>query len=328
MTRLMLRFDMRRPTFATSSQEQHYAAALEMARWADQHDFTSVSLSEHHAVPDGYLPSPLIMAAALLARTQRLIVSVSALLAALADPVRLAEDIAVIDSLAPGRLAITLGLGYRDEEYAMFGVEKARRGARLNNHIDVLLRAWKGEPFSYQDRQIRVTPLPVTKPHPTLFVGGSSVAAARRAARFNLPFLPDRSDVHLEAAYRSACEQHGVEPVIMMPRQPCFVHISEDPERTRTMLAEHVVHDAKSYAEWQRVRPHAVVFEALESPDDVATSRVYRIVTPEEALELAHESGTLIFHPLVGGLDPELGWQSFQLFADKVAPHLAGALSR
>jgi hypothetical protein len=60
MTRLMLRFDMRRPAFATSPQEEHYAAALEMATWADEHDFTSISLSEHHAVPDGYLPSPLI----------------------------------------------------------------------------------------------------------------------------------------------------------------------------------------------------------------------------------------------------------------------------
>jgi alkanesulfonate monooxygenase SsuD/methylene tetrahydromethanopterin reductase-like flavin-dependent oxidoreductase (luciferase family) len=324
VTRLLLRFDMRQPDFVATPRADRYAAALDMAAWADTRGFTSVVLSEHHGVADGYLPSPLIMAAAVLGRTRNLVVSVSALLAVLRDPVALAEDIAVLDNIAPGRLAVTVGLGYRDGEYAMFGVDRARRGHILDQNLKIMLDAWTGDPFEYRGAQIIVTPTPASRPHPLLFVGGGSVAAARRAARFDLPFLTDRADPALEDAYRAECARLGVVPSIVMPSgEPCFVHVAEDPERTRAQLARNIFYDASEYAKWQRGDATSILMERLTSVDDLAGSRVYRVLTPEQAVELARATGTLIFHPLVGGLDPELGWASLQLFADRVAPRLA-----
>jgi alkanesulfonate monooxygenase SsuD/methylene tetrahydromethanopterin reductase-like flavin-dependent oxidoreductase (luciferase family) len=313
---------MRHPDFVTTPRCDRYAAALDMAAWADTRGFTSVVLSEHHGEADGYLPSPLIMAAALLARTRSLIVSVSALLAILRDPVGLAEDIAVLDNIAPGRLAITVGLGYRDGEYAMFGVDRSRRGKMLDRHLQVMLDAWTGKPFEFRGVDITVTPAPGSRP--LVFVGGGSVVAARRAARFDLPFVTDRNDPALEEAYRGECLRLGIEPSIIMPAgQPCYVHVAEDPERARAELLRYIVHDASEYAKWQSGEDTSVVIERLCTTGDEAASRVYRVLTPEQTVHLAKESGTLIFHPLVGGSAPELGWASLQLFADSVAPCLA-----
>src|SRR2546423_14534714 len=158
MPMLLLRLDMRRTDFAKVRRSDMYSAALDMASWADEYGFLSAVLSEHHGVDDGYLPSPLILGAAILGRTKRLMVNVSALLAPLYNPLRLAEDIAVLDNIGPGRVSLIAGLGYRDHEYAMFGVEKKRRGAVLDEKLDTLLKAWTGEPFSYRGTTVRVTP--------------------------------------------------------------------------------------------------------------------------------------------------------------------------
>src|SRR5256714_4951692 len=187
MPMLLLRLDMRRPEFAAAPREEMYAAALDMAAWADEHGFLAAVLSEHHGVDDGYLPSPLILGAAILGRTKRLMVNVSALLAPLYNPLRLAEDIAVLDNIGPGRVSLIAGLGYRDHEYAMFGVEKKRRGAVLDENIETLLKAWTGEPFDYHGTTVRVTPRPVTQPHPMLFIGGSGGGAGRPGARAGRP---------------------------------------------------------------------------------------------------------------------------------------------
>jgi alkanesulfonate monooxygenase SsuD/methylene tetrahydromethanopterin reductase-like flavin-dependent oxidoreductase (luciferase family) len=282
-----------------------------------------VSVSEHHGVPDGYLPAPLLLAAAMLARTSTTVISVSALLALFNDPIRLAEDIAVLDNVAPGRLAITVGLGYRDEEYAMFGVDRGTRGKLLDQHLRVMLAAWTGETFEHHGATVQVTPMPATRPHPLLFVGGSSRAAARRAIRFGLPFLPDRHDPALDDYYREECARVGASPEILMPGgEPCYIHIAEDPERTRAMIAKNILHDAQSYAAWQQRDSGSIVLEPLRSVDDVATSRVYRVLTPDQVVDRAKATGVLMFHPLISGLSPELGWESLRLFAEKVAPRL------
>jgi len=325
VTRLVMRFDMRHPDFATVTRADGYRAALDMTEWADTQGFTTVSVSEHHGVSDGYLPAPLLLAAGMLARTSNTVISVSALLALFNDPIRLAEDIAVLDNIAPGRLAVTVGLGYRDEEYAMFGVDRRTRGKLLDEHLRVMLAAWTGETFEHHGAKVRVTPMPATHPHPLLFVGGSSRAAARRAIRFGLPFLPDRHDPELDDYYRDECQRVGASPAIIMPGgEPCYIHIAEDPERTRATIAKNISHDAQSYAAWQQRDSGSIVLEQLRSVDDIATSRVYRVLTPDQVVERAKATGVLMFHPLVGGLSPELGWESLRLFAEKVAPRLGG----
>ena len=94
----MLRFDMRAPADGPAPIGDLYQAAIEMAVWSEQNGAVSVVLSEHHASPDGYLPSPIVLASAIAARTSTIPIMVAALLVPLHDPVRLAEDMAVLEA--------------------------------------------------------------------------------------------------------------------------------------------------------------------------------------------------------------------------------------
>ena len=95
------------------------------------------------------------------------------------DPLRLAEDIAVLDLASGGRFVVTAGIGYRESEYAAHGKDWAARGALQDEAIDTMLKAWTGEPFEWQGRTIQATPKPFSQPHPTILVGGG-VEALRR----------------------------------------------------------------------------------------------------------------------------------------------------
>ena len=119
-------FDMRAPAFGAPASRL-YAAALDQCAWADALGFDYVGIGEHHAADDGYLPSPIVFASAAAARTTRIRLRPSVLLAPLYDPIKLAEDLAVLQILSGGRLVVGIGAGYRPVEFEMFG---KRRGLR------------------------------------------------------------------------------------------------------------------------------------------------------------------------------------------------------
>ena len=120
--RLTMRFDLRVPDFGPPAAEL-YAAMLDQAVWAEAHGFDSVGLSEHHGSDDGYCPSPVVMAAAVAGRTSSIRILIAALVLPLYTPVRLAEDLAVLDLASGGRVDLVIGAGYRPEEVAMYGLE-------------------------------------------------------------------------------------------------------------------------------------------------------------------------------------------------------------
>src|SRR5260370_26698534 len=99
---------------------ERYAAALDMAEWADQLGCSSIRVSEHHGSADGYLPSPMIMLAAMAARTNTVRLSIAALIAPFHDPLRVAEDLCVLDNISNGRIDVIVAAGYTREEFAMF----------------------------------------------------------------------------------------------------------------------------------------------------------------------------------------------------------------
>jgi alkanesulfonate monooxygenase SsuD/methylene tetrahydromethanopterin reductase-like flavin-dependent oxidoreductase (luciferase family) len=249
---------------------------------------------------------------------------VQAVLAPLHDPLRLAEDVAAVDLTTGGRIMLTAGLGYRDEEFEMFGVERRRRAPLLEESVETMLKAWTGEPFEYRGRTVRVTPRPLTQPHPMLFVGGSVPAGARRAARLRLPFMSAVDDPSLADVYRAECEAVGFTGgFAFIPQDAAYVHVSVDPERAWATVGPHFLHDAQSYDQWQKPDQRSAVHVHAADVDALRTSGVYLILTPGEAVEHARRTGTLMLHPLVGGLPPGLGWESLQLFADEVLPHLS-----
>ena len=138
--------DLRVPAFGTP-RDQLYRAALDMAAWADERGVSAISLSEHHGSDDGCLPAALTMAAAVAARTERCFITINALPLTMHDPVTVAEQLAVLQTLSGGRLVVTVVPGYVRRELAMFGVDPGARGRILEERFAVLLRALDGEEF-------------------------------------------------------------------------------------------------------------------------------------------------------------------------------------
>ncbi len=320
-----LRFDLRVPPFAETTHAGQYAACLDICEWADTRGFTSTTLSEHHGTEDGFVASPLTVAAAILARTRTLMCSVAALIVPLHDPIRLAEDIATIDVMAPGRLVVVAGVGYRESEFEMFAADRSKRGRDLEEGIELMLRAWGGEPFEHDGRTIWVTPKPVTEPHPLLMVGGSVEASARRAARLRLPFMPALGDQALADVYYATAREVGYEtPFALLPSGPGMVMVSEDPDRTWDIIARNALYDAGVYAGWQRDDQRSSWWVTADDVEGLKASGQWAVVTPDGCVALARRHGNVVLHPLVGGIDPAIGWESLELVHSKVMPQLEG----
>jgi alkanesulfonate monooxygenase SsuD/methylene tetrahydromethanopterin reductase-like flavin-dependent oxidoreductase (luciferase family) len=326
MAMAIVRFDMRSPGLDRAGSRRQYEVSLEMAKWADRTGFDMLVLSEHHASADGYLPSPLVMAGAIAGATERIPINIAALLVPLHDPIRLAEDIAVLDLLSGGRISIVAGLGYRPVEYEMFDREWKRRGKRMDECLDVMLRAWRGETFEYAGEVVQVTPLPLQQPHPMIMIGGSGEAAAKRAARFGLGFFPPLGDDHLADVYQRECERLGKAPgLVLAPSklQPGTVFVAEDPDRAWNEIGSYLLHDAVTYKSWQTPDIRSSVSSGASTVDELRAEGIYQVLTPDACIELARELGAfgaITHHPLCGATPPELGWASLELFADKVLP--------
>ena len=321
----IIRYDLRvPPALGALSHADQYREALAMARWADTRGFAAVALSEHHGTDDGFMNSPLTMAAAILGSTEHIAVTINALLVPLHDPVRLAEEIATIDLIAPGRLSVTAGLGYREDEFAMFGKQTRERVRDFEDAIQLLLDAWQHGEAVFRGQPVRIRPLPATKPHPTLVIGGSVPASARRAARFHLPYCPAVPEQALADEYYAEAAKVGFEhPFAMLGGGPGLVLVSHDPDRVWAEIGKNLLYDAQIYESWQGPEHKSSWRTAAATVDDLRVSPNYAIVTPAQCVELVRRNGTAVLHPLVAGIDPRIGWETLQLVADEVMPALA-----
>jgi alkanesulfonate monooxygenase SsuD/methylene tetrahydromethanopterin reductase-like flavin-dependent oxidoreductase (luciferase family) len=326
MSFLAMRQDFRAPAFAPESSQEIYATALEQFAWADKIGFDSLVLSEHHGVDDGWMPAPLTMAAAVLARTERARLMISAAILPLHDPIRVAEQIAVLDNAFPGRMWVVFGAGYRVEEFEMAGMEHAARGRVLEEYVGTVLEALSGEAFDWRGRDVVVTPKPVTDPRRMLFVGGGVPAAARRAARLRLAMFPMNTDTVVREAYFDEAKKIGFEGgFILQPVGPTFVHVTDDPDKAWAEIGKYVLYEAQTYASFQTPGQHSTPGVHATSVDDLKASPQYVVGTPDEVYKRVKDvpgQGGIVFNPLAGGLPSALAWSSLELFADKVLPRL------
>jgi alkanesulfonate monooxygenase SsuD/methylene tetrahydromethanopterin reductase-like flavin-dependent oxidoreductase (luciferase family) len=324
---IWLRYNLRNMNtgFATSDL---YQIALEQIAWADRQDcFASVALGEHHGSPDGFNPSPLMFGAAIAARTSKLRIHPSAILLPLHDPVRIAEDMAVLDNMSNGRLDVTLGLGYVASELAMFGVAQNQRARLMDEKLVVLRRALAGEKFEHDGRKIFVTPRPVQQPTPRLFVGGAVAATALRAARLGDGFCPAACNAELIQTYRDECTKLGKPPgTIVDASGPFTIYVAEDVEAAWAQFGPYALHEMRSYSRWAAQGGARAPFSSVDTIEQLRSTGVYAIVTPDECVELIRaqwDGGRIAtFHPLTSGLPADLSWANLELFIAKVLPRL------
>jgi alkanesulfonate monooxygenase SsuD/methylene tetrahydromethanopterin reductase-like flavin-dependent oxidoreductase (luciferase family) len=323
----MLRFNCIQPGLEPNEMADRYGAMLDLCQALDELGGGMVSLEEHHGAFNGWSSSPLTMAAAILARTKKVSVSISALLVPLHDPLRIAEDIATIDLMSKGRLSVIGGLGYRPSEYAAHGKSWEDRGKIMDECVDVMLKAWTGEPFEYRGTTVQVTPRPFTQPHPAFLLGGTSKPAARRAARFGLPIMFAAPVPEIEAHYYEKCTEYGTNGFAMAP-PASFYHVffAEDVDQGWADMGDFLLHEAVTYSSWQTSDIKSSAHSHATTVAELREEGLYRVMSPAEAVDEAAAAGDFAMfsmHPLCGGMPIDLAWKQFELFRNEVLPALA-----
>lgn len=304
---------------------------------AEEVGFDAAWVSEHHFAGDGYLPSLLPMLAAFAAVTERIELGTGVMLAPFHDPIRLAEDFAVVDQLSGGRTIAGFGIGWRDEEFRTFDIATKERVRRMVEIIEILRLAWEEERFDYRGKHFQLSSVAVTpKPArvPPILVGGFVDEAIRRAGRIGDGYISSRvSPERLEEAFAMAAEarvQEGrVGPPVVAVLQNAFV--SDDPERDWPLVRDGIGHQLGTYAGWRagtdvEGRPLEVT---APGDDDIRRTTAYG--TPDEVVDALaplvralapYPECHLIVRLHYPGMSAEPAAQAIRTFATQVAPAL------
>ena len=328
------------PAQSDLSFHQDYRDAIHLVEVAEEAGFDSAWVSEHHGAADGYLPSLLPLLAAFAARTERIELGTGVVLAPFHDPLRLAEDFAVVDQISGGRVICGLGIGWREEEFRAFGIDVSSRVRRLTEIVEILKLAWTGERFDYRGRHysyeaVAVTP-PPARPLP-VYVGGFVDAAIARAGRIADGYISSRAQPDRVAdAFRLASEaRRGAgrqgEPLAAL-LQNAFV--TEDPDGDWPMVRAGIGHQLGVYAGWRRGTDVPGAPLEVTAPPDASMRSTTAYGTPAEvagfleplaSLLGRHPESHLILRFHYPGMDAAPAAESIRLFARAVAPRLREA---
>ena len=306
-----MRFDMRAPSSGAPATAL-YDAALAMCSWAETRGAVMAVLSEHHATDDGHLPSPLILASAIAARTTALNILVAAAALPLYHPVRLAEDMAVLDTISKGRVHYVFGIGLRPEEYEHMGVDWARRGKIADANLDLLLRLLAGGPVDVDGRRVHVTPGSATQGGPRIMIAGGSPAAARRAGRHGLGFIAyaDKPGLRQTFEAESLAHGHSCGPITLPDEHsPTAVFVADDVDAACAEIGPFLLHDAVMAAAYRQGDDSVASITRARTVDEMRSAPgPYAVTTVDEAAARIRAGARLPLHPLCGGMPPEVAW--------------------
>jgi luciferase family oxidoreductase group 1 len=324
--------------------EEIYSRALDMAQAAEGLGFRNIWLAEHHFSTYGYVSRPAQLATYLAAKTTRLRVGTAVIVVPLHHPLIIAEEIATLDLLAGGRVDIGLGRGYQHYEFERLGLELDTARARWEESIDIILKAFSGEPFSYEGKLFKIPettvfPQPLQRPHPPIWVTAQSPESVEAAVRRGFNVLTGGFGVPIErmAEFRKLFDRAVAEE--RLPRAP-------EVGVQRAVYVTHSEADARAAAEearwnmrvtlslrnhYERVeRGHAIAVPAPKEPDiDDLLDRFLIIGTPDtcirqlkrvqELVGITHFNCSFWF----GDLEHGRVLRSMELFAREVMPTFA-----
>jgi alkanesulfonate monooxygenase SsuD/methylene tetrahydromethanopterin reductase-like flavin-dependent oxidoreductase (luciferase family) len=326
--------DFRCPPGSDYALQDVYAQTIEQVALLDRLGLDLVWFSEHHFVDDGYLPSFAPVAGAVASVTSRMRISTNIAIVPFSHPIRLAEDLAVLDQLSGGRMEFGAGLGYAPHEFRAFGFPVSHRVSRTEECLDILRLAWSGERFSYAGKRyqfdgVRVFPDPVQAGGPPLWLAVSSRPSIERAVRYGTNVLPQGPRSLLDG-WRQQVTAAGGDPSARRVGIIRSFLVTDDPERDWPPLRA---------AERYRMAVYGRFFEEAGlggrgtfNEEDRITQRVFVGNVEECAAELTTFIRTYGLTDVVTwgsapGLPPAALTPSMERFASEVVPRVRAALA-
>jgi len=314
-----LYYDFRCTDSEPGALTRRWAGILEQVTWAEQLGFGSVWISEHHFVDDAYASSTLTLAAALAARTERMLLGTNVMVLPIHHPLRLAEEALTVDALSGGRLRLGVGMGYREADFLPFGTSLPERRPRFEAALATLRQALRGEMVD----GIRVAPRPVRPGGPELWIGALSRPAVERAARLAdgiLCVLPDQIGPYVDSR-RALGRDDGQ---VALGYQ--WV-VADDPERAFAAVAPHILYQVNAYAEFGMFGDVAPLTDAQQLVDlgfyrlldaDGAAAELLRLIASGPVVDCF--SWTLF-----PGEPLESSYERLEYFATRVIPAVRAA---
>lgn len=300
-------------------------------------EYDNIWVTEHHFVEDDYNPSVMTALAAIAARTERIRIGSFVMLMPFQNPVRIAEDAACVDNWSNGRLELGVGQGYRIDEFAGFCVPRSERTARMAEGIQLVDRLWTKENVTFEGRFSRVknvtlSPKPVQKPRPPIWIGARTEKAVRRAAErgYNLMATigPDPA-----VPYRSALKEYNRDPAEYSIAQLRMVYVAKSSVQAWNDTQEHIHYMMQHYHTWLGGEAKDVPGDEnvwdLKEADQLRRSKyaeALMIGTPEECvrkLETFRDNFACTHFVMTShfpGMDPKKSTQSLELFAKEILP--------
>lgn len=317
-----------------------YREQIEQIVLAEELGYDTIWLTEHHFDDDGWSPSLLPLAAGIATRTSRIRIGTFILILPFQNALRVAEDAATVDILSNGRLDLGVGKGYRVKEFRGFGILREQREARLEEDLEVIRQAWTQERFSFDGQfyhltDVSLSPRPVQKPHPPIWVGARGKKAVERAARLGF-HLMGTSEAEQQHFYDQALQRYGRNAEDFFVAQLRWVYLADSRDKAWDEVGEHL-HYLFSTA-----------FPLLKEAGDLRADRAMReppslqdlrkidptipggapiIGTPEDCLRAIerYRQETRVTHLALGmhlpGLAPVKIRQSMTRFAREVMPY-------
>ena len=306
------------------------------AQLAEASGFDSCFFGEHHQDRDGFLPSPLIVATAVAARTQRLRVGTSVILLPLHHPVHVAEDVITLDLVSKGRVIPGVGIGYQPSDFRAFGIPMEHRMTLFEESVEIMRKCWTGEPFSFRGKHytledVQIRPRPYQRPAPPLWIGASVPSAVRRAGRLADAFVatPSTNLANTKAlvdTYTAAAREAGRTPEFVLMRDAWVARTRAEAD---AVYGPNVMTAYRYYWENRLAEFREMKAGAEFTLENLAPDRLI-LGDPETCVRELHRwqetTGADYFllrlrHAHSGGPPHEKIMEAIKLFGDRVLPH-------
>lgn len=334
---------MRVGFYLTGSADSSHGDLVEQVEYAERVGFDSVWLRERHFHRDSagrnFFSAPMVAAAYLAARTERVRIGLGARILPLDHPLHVAESAATVDRLSGGRLDLGIARIGENELYEG-GFERDREDARgrFEESLEIITRAWTGEPFSFSGDhfeipRVTLAPTPVQEPGPPLYLVGISPGTLALGASRGLPLLlaaaqPTHKVAEAADGYRARLAENGHDPgEIPLPLNR-FLFVAESDEQavaeSRDAVGAFLDRPASAIRDFLGVESDELTEEWIYDQVFVAGSPETCLARLEE-LRDRHRFDELICTFNYFTIDRARCRRSMELFSERVLPALQRA---